>query len=51
MKKFERDPKGRFVQVKKELYRWVSLSEFINLWPVLAPRAIDCSRSIEKLKL
>ena len=39
--------KDTFVQVQKELlYKCVSLSEFINLWPVLAPRAIDCNRSV-----
>ena len=38
--------KDTFVQVQKELYKCVSLFEFINLWPVLAPRAIDCDRSV-----
>ena len=38
--------KDTFVQVQKEQYKCVSLPEFINLWPVLAPRAIDCDRSI-----
>ena len=46
MKEFEIHPKDMFVQFKKELYKCVSLSEFINLWPVLAPRAINCNRSI-----
>ena len=37
-------------QVQKELYKCVSLSEFINLWPVLAPRGIDCDRNIQELE-
>ena len=38
--------KDTFVQVQKELYKCVSLSEFINLWPFLAPGSLECYRSI-----
>ena len=31
MKEFEINPKDIFLQVKKELYKCASLSEFINL--------------------
>ena len=50
MKEFERDPKDLFVQVKKELYKCVSLSEFINLWQFLAPRSLDCDNNIQNWK-
>ena len=50
MKEFERHPNGVFVQVKKELYKCVSLSEFINLWPFLAPGSLECYSNIQKLQ-
>ena len=46
MKEFERHPKDTFVLVKKELYKCVSLYEFINLLPVLSPTAIDYNKTI-----
>ena len=46
MREFERHPKDIFVLVRKELYKCVSLYEFINLLPVLAPRAIDYIKTI-----
>ena len=45
MKEFEIHGKT-FVQYKKELYKSVSLSEFINLWPFLAPGSIECYSNI-----
>ena len=51
MKECDIHLKDPFVQVQKELYNCVSLSEFINPLAVLAPSAIDCDKSIEKLQL
>ena len=42
IQEFEIYRKDTFLQVQKELYKIVSLSEFINLPPVLAQKAIDC---------
>ena len=46
MKKFEIHLKDAFVQVQKELYKCVSLSEFFNLWPFLAPRSLDWDKNV-----
>ena len=45
MKECEIYLKDAFVQFKKELYKCVSVSEFINLWPYLAPRSLDCDKN------
>ena len=45
-KRFEIHPKDIFVQFKKELYKCVSLSEFINLWPFLAQGSLECYSNI-----
>ena len=50
MKECEIYLKDAFVQVQKELYKCVSLSEFINLWPFLAPRSLDCDKNIQNWK-
>ena len=44
--KFEIHLKDIFVQFKKELYKCVSLSEFINLSPFLARRFLECYSNI-----
>ena len=46
MKEFEIHRKDIFVQFKKELYKCVSLSEFINLWPFLPPGSLECYSKI-----
>ena len=38
--------KDTFVQAQKELYKCVSFSEFINLWPFLPPRSLDCNKNV-----
>ena len=48
MKEFEIYPKHIFVQVQKEQYKCVSLSEFINLCPFLAPGSLECYNNIQK---
>ena len=50
MKEFEIHLKDAFVQVQKELYKSVSLSEFFNLWPFLVPRSLDCDRNVQNWK-
>ena len=46
MKKCEIHLKDIFVQVQKQLYKCVCISEFINLWPFLDPRSLDCNNNI-----
>ena len=50
MKRCEIYLKDTFVQLQKELYKCVSLSEFINLWPFLAPKSLDCNKNIQNWK-
>ena len=50
MKECEIYLKDAFVQFKKERYKCVSLSEFINLWPFLAPGSLECYSKIKKLQ-
>ena len=46
MKECEIYIKDAFVQVQKELYKYVSLSEFFNLSPFLAPRSLDRDKNL-----
>ena len=46
MKEFEIYLKDIFVQIKKELYKCVPLSKFINLWPFLALGSLECYNNI-----
>ena len=50
MKECEIYLKDAFVQAQKELYKCVSLSEFFNLRPFLAPTSLDYDKNIENWK-
>ena len=47
MKEREIYLKDACVQVQKELYKCVSLSEFFNLRPFLAPTSLDYDKKIK----